>query len=136
VRAVGQPYTAPYRAFARFTAVSASLCGAGKQALVAGEVSKQDQALMRGARMVSDARGELDQQLSGLRGQLSGIGAQWIGQGSTAFQSVMVRWDEDTRKIISALDTFEANLKSSESTYNTADDTQASGFSRLSGRLG
>lgn len=103
---------------------------------MAGEVSKQDQALNRGASMVSDARTDLESQLSGLRGQLSGIGAQWIGSGSTAFQNVITRWDEDTRKIISALNEFEANLHSSESTYNASDDTQASSFSRLSGRLG
>ncbi|NHC14814.1 WXG100 family type VII secretion target [Motilibacter deserti] len=103
---------------------------------MAGEVSKQDQALTRGARLVSEARSDLDQQLSALRGQLSGIGSAWVGSGSTAFQNVMTRWDEDTRRIINALNEFEANLQASESTYNSSDDTQASSFSRLAGRLG
>ena len=35
---------------------------------MAGEVTKQDQALTRGAQMVSSARGDLEQQLSSLRG--------------------------------------------------------------------
>ena len=61
---------------------------------MAGEVTKQDQALTRGAQMVSSARGDLEQQLSSLRGKLSSIGAQWRGSGSTAFQRVMVQWDE------------------------------------------
>lgn len=103
---------------------------------MASELSKQDQALDRGARMVSDARSELDQQLASLRGQLAGIGASWIGSGSTAFQGVMTRWDADTRRIIAALNEFEANLKASESTYNTSDETQASTYASLSGRLG
>ncbi|MEO5708464.1 MAG: WXG100 family type VII secretion target [Nocardioidaceae bacterium] len=103
---------------------------------MAGEVTKQDQALTRGAQMVSSARGDLEQQLSGLRGKLSGIGAQWRGAGSSAFQQVMVRWDEDSRKIISALNEFEANLRSSEQTYNANDEAQSSTFGKLSGRLG
>ena len=36
----------------------------------------------------------------------------------------------------SALDEFEANLKSSEQTYNASDEQQSSTFSKLSGRLG
>jgi WXG100 family type VII secretion target len=105
-------------------------------AAMAGEVSKQDQALTRGAQMVSTARGDLDQQLGSLRGKLSGIGAQWRGAGSMAFQQVMTRWDEDARKITSALNEFEANLRASEQTYNANDETQSSTFSKLSGRLG
>jgi|1186.fasta_scaffold53060_2 WXG100 family type VII secretion target len=103
---------------------------------MAGEVTKQDQALTRGAQMVSSARGDLEQQLSSLRGKLSSIGAQWRGSGSTAFQRVMVQWDEDARKIISALNEFEANLRTSEQTYNANDEAQSSTFSKLSGRLG
>lgn len=104
--------------------------------IVAGEMSKQDQALSRGAQMVQGARGDLDQQLSSLRGKLAGIGAQWQGQGSTAFQNVMTQWDESARKIISALDEFEANLKQSEQTYDATDQQQSSTFGKLSGRLG
>ena len=103
---------------------------------MAGEVSKQDQALTRGAQMVSSAKGDLDQQLSSLRGKLSGIGAQWRGAGSTAFQQVMVRWDEDARKITSALTEFETNLRVSDQTYNANDETQSSSFGKLAGRLG
>ncbi len=103
---------------------------------MAGEVSKQDQALTRGAQMTSAARGDLEQQLGALRGKLAGIGAQWCGAGSSAFQQVMTRWDEDARKIISALNEFEANLQSSEQTYNANDEMQSQSFGKLAGRLG
>lgn len=103
---------------------------------MAGEVTKQDQALTRGAQMVASARGDLDSQLGSLRGKLSGIGAQWRGAGSSAFQQVMVRWDEDARKIIQALDEFESNLRASEQTYNANDEAQSSTFGKLSSRLG
>ncbi len=86
--------------------------------------------------MVVSAKGDLDQQLSALRGKLSGIGAQWRGAGSSAFQQVMVRWDEDARKITSALNEFEANLRTSEQTYNANDEGQSATFNKFAGRLG
>jgi WXG100 family type VII secretion target len=86
--------------------------------------------------MVSDARSELEAQLGTLRGQLADIGHHWRGQGSTAFQGVMTRWDENTRRITGALNDFEANLRSSEQTYNASDEQQSSSFTNLSGRMG
>ena len=103
---------------------------------MAGEISKQDQALTRGAQLVAEARQDLDAQMGGLRGKLSGIGAQWTGVGASAFTQMMQRWDEDTRKVIQALDTFESNLKSSEASYVAADEEQQAAFNRLSSRLG
>lgn len=86
--------------------------------------------------MVSDAKSELDGQLGSLRGKLSGIGSQWRGAGSTSFQSVMMRWDDQARRITGALNDFEANLRSSEQTYNASDEAQSSSFTNLGGRLG
>jgi len=103
---------------------------------MAGEVTKQEQSLTRGAQMVASARGDLEQQLTALRGKLSGIGAQWRGAGSSAFQQTMNRWDEDARKITSALNEFEQNLRTSEQTYNANDESQQASFAKLSGRLG
>ena len=103
---------------------------------MAGEISKQDQALSRAAQLVAEARQDLDQQCGALRGKLQGIGSQWVGAGATAFAQVMERWDTDTRKVVTALDDFEQNLKASESTYTAVDSSQQSTFQRLSSRLG
>jgi WXG100 family type VII secretion target len=103
---------------------------------MAGEISKQDQSLSRAAQLVAEARQDLDQQCGALRGKLAGIGAQWVGAGASAFSQVMERWDTDTRKVITALDDFENNLKASESTYTAEDASQQATFTRLSSRLG
>jgi WXG100 family type VII secretion target len=103
---------------------------------MAGEVSAADGALLRGSKIVSDARQQLTQELSSLEGKLAGIGAAWKGSGSTAFQSVMTRWQQDASKIINALSRFEENLTSSQSTYVSTDDAQQSSFSKLQSRLG
>lgn len=103
---------------------------------MAAEVSAADGALDRGAKIVSDTRSELTSELAGLRGKLAGIGAQWKGSGSTSFQSAMTRWDEDSKKIIDALNSFEQNLRSSQTTYTQRDETAQSSFSKLQSRLG
>lgn len=103
---------------------------------MAGEISKQDQALTRGAQLVAEARQELDSQLKGLNGKLQNIAGQWAGAGAASFTQAMQKWDTAARGIVSALDGFEANLKSAESTYTAADDEQQAAFSRISGRLG
>jgi len=105
-------------------------------AVMAGEVSKQDQALNRGATMVSEARQDLESQLAQLQGKLANIGSMWRGAGSQAFGSVMTRWNDQTRRITGALNDFEANLRSSEQTYNASDEAQSSSFTNLGARLG
>lgn len=99
-------------------------------------ISKEEQALTRGAQMVQSARGDLTSQLGALRGQLAHLVTEWQGAGGAGFNSVMQRWDEDSAKIISALDEFDTNLRASEQTYTAADEQQASTYSRLNSRLG
>jgi WXG100 family type VII secretion target len=103
---------------------------------MAGEVSAADGALKAGAGVVSQTRGSLQQQLQVLDGKLAGIGSGWQGQGAVAFTQLMSRWREDSTKIIGALNEFEANLTSSQSTYTASDDDQAQRLGKLTSRLG
>jgi len=100
------------------------------------EFSAADGALKQGASAVVQSRSELQRELSSLEGKLAGIGSHWQGQGAVAFGSLMNRWREDATKIVAALNEFEANLLTSQSTYTAADDAQQSAMSRLQGRLG
>lgn len=103
---------------------------------MAAEVSAGDGALKQGADAVAQSRGELQRELGSLEGKLSSIGSHWQGQGAVAFNTLMARWREDANKIVSALNEFESNLLSSQSTYTASDEAQQSSFSRLQGRLG
>lgn len=103
---------------------------------MAGEVAAADGALKAGAQAVAQSRSELQQQLKVLEGQLSGIGSAWQGQGAVAFTTLMTRWRENANQIINALNEFESNLNSSQSTYTAADDQQSSAMNRLTSRLG
>lgn len=103
---------------------------------MSGEVSRQDQALTRGAQMVVEAKGDLEGQLRSLEGKLSGLQGMWKGAGAGAFTSVMTRWNDSARRLTGALDGFEANLRASESTYTASDEQESSAYTGLSGRMG
>ena len=103
---------------------------------MAGEVSAADGALKAGAAAVAQTRVELKGELASLEGKLAGIGSSWKGQGAASFGILMNRWREDANKITDALNEFEANLQSSQTSYVAADDAQSSAMGRLTSRLG
>lgn len=100
------------------------------------EVSAADGALQRGATIVAESKAALQGELSSLESRLAGIGAQWQGTGSAAFTNVMSQWREKATRIINTLDSFEENLRQSQTTYTATDDAASQAMNRLAGRLG
>lgn len=103
---------------------------------MAGEVSAADGALQRGASIVNQSKTDINTELNAIQNQLSGIGASWTGAGATAFQRTFQAWQEKSRRITSALDGFEQNLRDSQTTYTETDDTSAQSQNKFMGRLG
>ncbi|MGO1411187.1 MULTISPECIES: WXG100 family type VII secretion target [unclassified Microbacterium] len=100
------------------------------------EVSAADGALQRGAKIVNESKGNIVLELNAIRTKLSGIQAAWQGRGSNAFQQSFNAWQEKARRITNALDQFEQNLISSQTTYSATDDTSEQGQKKFLGRLG
>ncbi|HZU92358.1 MAG TPA: WXG100 family type VII secretion target [Microbacterium sp.] len=103
---------------------------------MAGEVSAADGALQRGASIVNSSKTDIIGELNAIRGKLSGINAAWQGAGSSQFQQTFEAWQDKSRRITSALDTFEQNLRDSQSAYTQTDDTSAQAHAKYQGRLG
>lgn len=103
---------------------------------MAGEVSAADGALQRGANIVNQSKASIVAELNSIQGKLSGIGAAWQGQGSSAFQQTFQAWQDKSRRITNALDQFEQNLIDSQSAYSATDDTSAQAQNKFMGRLG
>ncbi|PWD50523.1 WXG100 family type VII secretion target [Serinibacter arcticus] len=91
--------------------------------MAADKFSAEEGALRAGADHVATAKTTLDGQLADLRGRLTSLEGQWRGSGATAFTTVMTRWDNDTRRLTGALETFEANLKGTDTAYTETDDS-------------
>ena len=59
----------------------------------------------KSADIVSTARAELRQQITGLRGQMEQVKAHWQGQGARSFDQVSEAWKVQTQDIVDVLDT-------------------------------
>lgn len=94
-----------------------------------------DGVLNKGAGIVSDYRGQLDNELKSLEGRLQGLQGQWKGQGAASFQATFTRWKEDSAKIISALSTFEENLRSTQNTFTERDENAATAMKNKYGGM-
>lgn len=104
---------------------------------MAGEVSRQEQSLTRGALLVGEAREELGKHLSELNAELKDHGARWAGAGALAFKQVLNEWDSATKGVISELGTLQDNLLRAELNYRSADEASSAGIKgSVASRLG
>lgn len=103
---------------------------------MAGQISAAEGAILKGAETVSSTRDDLDSRIKTVEAQMLAIGSNWQGPAAVAFQRLMVQWNEDARKVTSALIDFEQNLRSAQRDYDTTDEDQVSAISSIAGRLG
>ena len=102
---------------------------------MAGMVSAAEGAILKGANTVATTRQELDGRIKQVESQILAIGSNWQGSAAVAFQALMVRWNEDTRKVNNALIQFEENLRRTQQDYDATDQDQAAIFNKLASRL-
>lgn len=97
---------------------------------MSGVTGKGDDTLLKGAKAVGGARGDLEQRIGQLRGQLMNLGSQWQGQGRASFDTAMNSWEATAKKVVGALEGFEQNLLTSDKVYNANDESAASTFAK------
>jgi uncharacterized protein YukE len=102
----------------------------------AHEMGQGQGTLSAAAGMVADAKHDFDRLNDELVEHIDAAKARWAGQGGTAFNALGHAWSEKQRTITSALDQFEASLRSTEKDNTSTDGTQSAAFSRNQQRLG
>jgi WXG100 family type VII secretion target len=102
----------------------------------ANEMGQGHGTLSAAAGMVADAKHDFDRLNSELVQHIDAAKATWAGQGGTAFSALGHAWAEKQRTIVSALNQFEASLRSTEKDNTSTDDTQSAAFARNHQRLG
>lgn len=103
---------------------------------MAGQVSAAEGALRRGAETVARAQADLQSELRQLESQIAAIGGNWTGAGAVAFNRLMVTWNENSSRVVSALRNFEENLQASQTRHEATDESQQAMFQNLANRLG
>ena len=102
----------------------------------AAEMGQGEGTLSKAAGMVVDAKADFDRLSSQLSGQIMGLQGRWAGAGGTAFFSLHQAWTDQQTRIVSALNEFEASLRSTERDNVSTDQTQSDNYNRTAGRLG
>ena len=102
----------------------------------AREMGQARGVLSAGARMVGEARVDLDALDRSLTEHLAAAAASWGGQGSAAFLSLGRAWQERQGAIVASLTGLEQSLRSTEHDNSTTDETQSAAFARSQHRLG
>ena len=76
------------------------------------------------AKDVRTTRSEVDGELKKLWNVVDDLAMAWQGQASSGFQSLMQRWNEDTVKLQTALDSIADLLDQSGTSHQVTDEEQ------------
>jgi len=95
-----------------------------------------EKALSKGADFVDQARGDVKNKCGVLSSNIQTMMAGWGGQGATAFNNLMIAWDQKQETILKALDQLAASMKETERDNVSTDEAQSATHANLQGRLG
>jgi len=98
-------------------------------------LAQADGALTRAARLVADARTDLDGIAGRLAAQLADTERQWRGAGATSFFAMHAAWDAKHRQIVAVLSDFEQALLTTEADNLRTDETQSATYARTQSAL-
>ena len=95
-----------------------------------------EKALSKGADYVDQARGDVKNKCGVLSSNIQTMMAGWGGQGASAFNNLMISWDQKQETILKALDQLSASMKETERDNVSTDENQSATHTNLQGRLG
>jgi WXG100 family type VII secretion target len=87
-------------------------------------------------RRVLDVNQDIQGTLSQLKGQLAPLAGAWKGSASTAFQSLMVRWDDAAQRLNHALQGIGESIQVSSASYAAQEEEHSQTMSTISQALG
>jgi WXG100 family type VII secretion target len=93
------------------------------------------QTLHAAATDVRSTRSDVDGDLNRLRAVIDQLAVAWRGQAGMGFQTLMQRWNEDTRQLLVALDGIADMLDRSGTEHQLTDETQQQAMNRIHSAL-
>ena len=92
--------------------------------------------MQQASRHVLDVNEQVGTQLRTLGSQLAPLEGAWVGQASTAFHQLMVRFNENAQKLRTALEGIGDQISGASTTYATEDESQQQTMSQITNALG
>jgi WXG100 family type VII secretion target len=84
---------------------------------------------------VAAAKQDADAKLAEVRAAAGDTQSAWQGTSGTAFQQLMIRWDEESKKLTDALQGISDQLGSQGVQIEATDEEQQSNLNRYTGTL-
>lgn len=99
-------------------------------------LSQTEKALSQAAEYVNTARGDVKGKCNVLGDRVSEMMGGWGGQGASAFNNLMLAWQEKQETILKALDQLSMSLQETEKDNMKTDESQSQTHMNLQNRLG
>ena len=96
----------------------------------------QTDVMVTVANRLEAVNAELQSELRGLQGRLSGLPAVWQGLGANAFAGTMERWNTDAARMNTALLGISERVKQGAGRYDVSDQDAQSMLNALGGDAG
>ncbi len=77
-------------------------------------ISAEEGALRQGAEAVNTAKGNIDKQISTVRGEIEQLRGYWTGAAASSFTVLLNNWDAQAKKLNDVLITLEDALRGTE----------------------
>ncbi|HEV2346482.1 MAG TPA: WXG100 family type VII secretion target [Actinocrinis sp.] len=103
---------------------------------MAGSFNTDATTMQKAAQQVQQVSDEISGELRALQGNLDPVAASWKGAAASAFQQLMVRWNEDAAKLTSALQGIAEMLDSTNKNYTQVEEANHSQISNILSGLG
>ena len=99
--------------------------------MTSGAFNTETEQMTKAATQVRDVNSTITSELSSLESAVEGVQAYWTGEGATSFQQLMTKWNEDSKKLNSALETIAEQIQTSSGTYSQQDQQSEQALSKI-----
>jgi WXG100 family type VII secretion target len=99
-------------------------------------LSQTEKALSQAAEYVNTARGDVKGKCNVLGDRVSEMMGGWGGQGASAFNNLMLAWQDKQETILKALDQLSVSMQETEKDNMATDESQSQTHMNLQNRLG
>ncbi len=97
---------------------------------MSGTFSVDRATLRTAAQDIRASRVQVDDRLQRLLGVVADIDRAWEGEASDGYRALMGRWDDDARKLLTAMNSIADLLDQSANAHEVNEDQTADAFGR------
>jgi WXG100 family type VII secretion target len=100
-----------------------------------GAFNTETAQMAQAASKVDSVNSEVQSKLASLANAVEAVQAHWRGSAASTFQQLMIRWNEDAKKLSQALTAISEQIRTSGSTYQAQDEAARQGVAQAGSGL-